>query len=576
MLPLGALTAFASTSWTGGTTLKVIRGVTSDSQAVSDITIKEDSADKDAWDTADVACTVTAPTGVTFAGKPTIKVNGTAIGSGSITLAGDKSYFTYDVAGVDGTRDVVEISNIKVYVARTASGTTLSLTCEDPVDGTSTQSVDVAKIKDGIIFGITSAQKATEVTVGEDNQPVGQFTLTESTSDTVDADDTFSVTCPDGATFYESPSITVTSGTFAVKSAYGSLSTDRKTATWTVSSNSTTDITTMTVDACAINLASSVATGTDIKFSFATSNSDFAISPTPAKVAEAVSGDDISASADTAPTISKSTNQACGKVIIKEAKDSLITEDTITATLESTGVAFAATPSATPSGGIQIEDADGDNVTTAVSATKVEKTDVGSGVANKLNKASWKIGAQSTNDNGGSIEISGLVLNVDSTATTGSIRIKLEGAGLGSGSTAKHVTIAYIGTSSNYTVTASGSPAIKINVGDQAAGDITITELKAGTLAEGTSGIVLKIFGNTSDNEVLFSEKPTVSIVSGDIDLAASGTFNSNSDTYTLGIDSDSSKASVIKISGIKYDVNSKAVEGTVQVVVSNLSLIHI
>jgi hypothetical protein len=567
MLPLGAIAAFAdvngttNTYYNGGTTKSVVRGVGSaQSQAVCDVTVKEDSADSDEWDTVDREITVSTPSGATFAGKPTVKVNGTAA---TVTLD-SSSQLHFDVPGEDGTRDEFVMSNIKLYVASVA-GTTLALTVEDPsgTDNATTNSVTVAKVKDGLVVAV--ADKNTEVEIGEDNQTASKITMTESTTGALlESDDTFSMTCPDGVTFYESPEASETTNGFSLDSNIASLSADRKTATWTV--NTVSDTTTAVMEVTpSINLASTVASGKDIEFTFAVSNSDYAIAPTPAKIAEATSGDDIAISADTAPNVSKSTNQPVGDITIDESEDGLLEEAAFTLTVDTTSCAFASTPQATPAGGLTLENSDGDNVTSAVAGTLSKYS------SSKINRATWTIGDESTDANGGTINIKGIVLNVDSSATTGAIRMTLAGAGM-----SKTITVGYISTSSTVNVTASGAPAVKINVGDQAAGDITITETKAGALAAGDNGIVLKLFGVTADDEIKFSEAPTVSVASGDIDINTSGTLgniSSSSGTeakFTVDVNTVSGKASTIKISGIKYDVNAKAVEGSVQVVVMN------
>jgi hypothetical protein len=559
MLPMGALVATASTSSAGtsysATETDVVRGVGSSSQLAGVITMREPSSDDEAWSEVDTQVDIATPSNVKFAGKPTVKLNGTAL---SVTMDSSATVHV-DVAGTDGTRDTLEISNIKLYVGSVSTSVTdILMSVDDPADNTDVLSVDVADILDGFVVAVTDKNKA--VDIGENNQAVSSVTLTESTSDTVDADDEISITCPSGVTFYEPPSLSVSasSGTaMTFDSNTGSLSSDRKTATWVVNTPNATGIDTLTLGSMKINIDSTVASGTDIEFTFACDNSDVAVAPSPSKVAEASSGDDITITADTAPTISKTVNQQVGDITIQESSDGLITEETLTATLDTTGCAFASTPKATPSGGIELEDSSGSGVTTAVSGTMDDTT---------LASTHWIVASESTDENGGKIAISGLVINVSSDAPTGAVRLTLSGA-----AGTKTITIAYISATANIEVTASGTPAIKINTAGQAAGDITITETKSGALAAGD--ISLRIFGVTTDNEVAFSEAPTISVVSGDVDVATTGTMSKTTgedDTFTFDVNTASGTKSVLKLSGISYDVNAKAVEGSVQVVVMN------
>jgi len=557
MLPIGALVAFAATSSAGtsytATEKDVVRGVASSSQLAGEITLKEPSGDNDLWSEMDTEVTLETPANVEFAGKPTVKINGTAL---TVTWV-DSDTVHFDVPGTADTRDTVVISNLKLYVGSVSSAITdINMLVDDPADNTDILSADVADILDGYVASVTN--KNLEVDIGEDNQPVSTFALTESTTDTVDADDKITVTCPTGVTFYQPPAVTVSGSSLTFDSNTGSLSDDRKTATWVVNAPDTNDTDTVTFTSLAVNVASTVASGTDIEFTFDCDNEDVAIAPSPTKVAEADSGDDITITADTAPTISKTTNQQLGDVTIQETQEGLIDETTFTATLETTGCTFASTPRATPSGGLELEDSDGEGVTTAVSGS------LNSG----LTEAEWTVASESSADTGGKIGISGLVINVGSSAPTGAVRLIIDGA-----AGTKTITVAYISTSSTVNVTASGTPAIKISTAGQAAGDIIITETKAGALSADNRGIVLKIFGVTSDNEVAFAEKPTISVVSGDIDVNTAGTLETTSganDTFVIDIDEASGTKSEIKISGIKYDVNAKAVEGSVQVVVMN------
>jgi hypothetical protein len=259
MVPVGALSAFAAaltstgTVFMGGTSISVVRGVGSlQNQAVCDVTIKEDSTDHEAWPAVDTQVNIVTPYGVTFAGKPTVKVNGTSV---TVTTLANNSV-SFDVSGDDDQRDQIVVSNIKLYVGAIATGASeLRLAINDPEDTTVLGDAPVAGIKDGLIA--TVANKNTPVDVGKDNQVVSAITLTESAASTLDADDTFSITCPDGVTFYESPHITVSTSdgtSFELDSGYASLSSDRKNATWTVQAIDNGHIDSMTIDLSLIHI----------------------------------------------------------------------------------------------------------------------------------------------------------------------------------------------------------------------------------------------------------------------------------------------------------------------------------
>jgi hypothetical protein len=312
MVPVGALSAFAAavistgTVFNGGTSMSVVRGVGSlQSQAVCDITIKEDSIDQEAWPVVDTQVNIVTPYGVTFAGKPTIKVNGTNV---MVTMLANNSV-SFDVSGDNDQRDQIVVSNIKLYVGAIAAGASeLRLAINDPGDASVLGDVPVAEIKDGLIA--MAVNKNTPVDVGKDNQAVSKITLTESAASTLDPENTFSIICPDGAIFYESPRITVSTSngtSFELKSDYASLSLDRKTATWTVQTVDNEHIDSMAIDTCSINLDPTIALGTDIKLAFTTHNNDYPIAPSSVKVAEAVSD-------KTMPIISNLTPEDTSKV----------------------------------------------------------------------------------------------------------------------------------------------------------------------------------------------------------------------------------------------------------------------
>ena len=226
-------------------------------------------------------------------------------------------------------------------------------------------------------------------------------------------------------------------------------------------------------------------------------------------------------------------------------------------TVELVGGTFASNPIATPSGaGLTLKNASGDAVTTGLPGN----------LTGGFTKATWSVADQSTA--AGKITISNVVINA-SGLSNGAVKVKVYGGvvGIPLAANAKQLTIANVSTSATVQLAAISSPALKISTANQAAGDITITETKAGAI---TGPIVLSIFGNTSDNEVLFGEKPTVSVTTGDLDVTSTvWPVGTDSSKVQLNLTASTAK-SVIKISGIKYDINSKAKNGAIQVVVTD------
>jgi len=108
------------------------------------------------------------------------------------------------------------------------------------------------------------------------------------------------------------------------------------------------------------------------------------------------------------------------------------------------------------------------------------------------------------------------------------------------------------------TVTATDAT-IKIGAKDQAVNDVVITEGKAGALVkDGKLNIELP-------SGVTFASTPSVSVTSGDLELKNSSIqLSSDSSTLEIPVKSESLKASTVKISGIKLNVDRTVPEGAV------------
>jgi len=113
-------------------------------------------------------------------------------------------------------------------------------------------------------------------------------------------------------------------------------------------------------------------------------------------------------------------------------------------------------------------------------------------------------------------------------------------------------------------VTASSVTGVRIAVTDQAAGDIVITEAAGGRLVAGN--LVL-----TLPTGVTFNGTPTVTKTSGNITL---GTVTAVGDTLTINISAAGTVASVITVSGVKYNVDRLVPDGNINVTVNGPAIV--
>ena len=108
------------------------------------------------------------------------------------------------------------------------------------------------------------------------------------------------------------------------------------------------------------------------------------------------------------------------------------------------------------------------------------------------------------------------------------------------------------------TVTAT-VPDVKIGVQSQVAGEITIVEGKKEAIKRNKNLVLSAPVG------VDFANLPTVEVTEGDLDIDEKA-ISKASNVLTIPVTSDSSKASTIKISNIKFTVNRSVPEGPVNV----------
>jgi len=557
MLPMGVLPAFAATTSVqpSSPVSKVITGAGSTevkNQPTDNITLRED-VDKVDWGTADRTVRATLDAGAKFSAKPTVTVNGTALASSQVTLPTARDYVEFKINGDDGVRDQIVISNIKVDLGVVAIGNLAATITGLPNVGATAK---IAKVQNGLIFAEPGT--ITTVDVDKTNQALAAFTLTESTRTIAKQNDFITITAPAGITFYEPPVATVTQSALTLYSNTATLNDARTEAKWQVNDESVPNTAAIISIASKINVAASFAADTEIKFTGATSSSDYTVAPASVKVAKSSAADALKFEAAAAPTISNSANQVAANITISETKAEALAAGDDTLTIELVSGTFASSPVATPSGaGLSLKNAAGDAVTTGVAG---KLTGAGS------TKATWSVADQSSA--AGAITITGLAINANG-LSDGAVKVKIYGGvvGIPLAANAKQLTIANVSTTQTITLSATSSPALSINAANQAGGDIIITETKAGAI---TGPLVLSIFGNTSDNEVLFGDKPTVSVTTGDLEVTST-VMPVGTDYSKMQINlTASSTKSTIKVSGIKYDINSKAKAGAIQVIVTD------
>ncbi|WP_017755438.1 copper amine oxidase N-terminal domain-containing protein [Calidifontibacillus oryziterrae] len=109
---------------------------------------------------------------------------------------------------------------------------------------------------------------------------------------------------------------------------------------------------------------------------------------------------------------------------------------------------------------------------------------------------------------------------------------------------------------------------VRTGIKGQAIGDITVTEAAKGALIKGKD-ITLQL----SDG-VEFSGKPTIEVVEGNLEIDES-TINVNNGELTFTIDSESTRASQIKISNVKVDLDRTVPEGDIDVEVGGEALVE-
>jgi hypothetical protein len=117
-------------------------------------------------------------------------------------------------------------------------------------------------------------------------------------------------------------------------------------------------------------------------------------------------------------------------------------------------------------------------------------------------------------------------------------------------------------------IEAEGTSKLQIGKGDQPLGDITLTELVAGAIAEETAAGAVAVLKVDLPEGMSFSKTPTVEVTEGDLKIDQYYRMNSaeltKDNQIAMEIDHDSDKPSTIKISNIVVSVDRTVPEGKV------------
>ncbi len=205
------------------------------------------------------------------------------------------------------------------------------------------------------------------------------------------------------------------------------------------------------------------------------------------------------------------------------------------------GLRFSAAPTATTLAGNVVVDANG---------TVVPNT----------NDSKYRFGVTAVSTAASKVTISGNVLV--SPKFSGDVAVAVSGTASAAGS----AVLANVRPTASFT--ASSVPSLRTGITGQDAGNIVITEAAAGRI--GAGNIVL-----TLPTGVTFSGTPTVTRTSGNITLGTASVTGGN--TLTIPVSAVSTVASVITVSGIKYNVDRLVPDGNIELSLdaTSTSLIH-
>ncbi|RJQ29401.1 MAG: copper amine oxidase N-terminal domain-containing protein [Peptococcaceae bacterium] len=167
--------------------------------------------------------------------------------------------------------------------------------------------------------------------------------------------------------------------------------------------------------------------------------------------------------------------------------------------------------------------------------------------------AKWKVTGESKND-AAELLLEKMEVSLEP-GVTGDLVIKVSGTAGLSG----EITVGKIITP--ISIKPESTPNVIIGLGNQPAGNLTITETAAGSIIE-DEDMILDL-----PDGVKFANVPTVEVTSGDLDIDFNSIKRQNNDNQlVIPIDGDSGTASTIKVSGINYILDRTVPEGPITV----------
>ncbi|MBS3908045.1 MAG: S-layer homology domain-containing protein [Actinobacteria bacterium] len=518
------------------------------SGAAANVTVEETFTTE--FPVADTTVTVTlkdrnGTTGnVTFANIPSVSGSGAK----SIQLINSHT-LQFKINGDSAKTDKIDFTNINYAVLATTPTGDVKF---EVAIGSETNTYSNATIVHGV--AVARVGDKTSLSATGNSLSVAGIKLTESAAAQFQGGNKIKLSIENaGVTWTQVAITTVTTSTAGTSLELGTMTiVDSGKALEVTVNKASTEASTIEFGALKLDVSNTAATG-DIKVAV-TSTGPAPINPTSVAVAKLDVSGTIAAAA-TATSVTTGNGKAAGPITLTESQAKSFSASSGTNILKvklKTGT-FQSAPTAAATGGITF--AVGSNTTSSTAGS----------LSPDFTEATWTINAQSSS--AGVITISGLMINIPAGAT-GDIQADVSGGGI---SGTKTVTIATLGTTSIATVAAASKPAMKVNTPNQAAGDITITEAAAGSLA--TSGVIyLTIFGqNTTDNAIIFGALPTVKVTSGDLVVGTvvaastvSTTATAEKFTIKIPVTTKSGTASTIKISGINYDISAKGASGDI------------
>ncbi|MED4369243.1 copper amine oxidase N-terminal domain-containing protein, partial [Schinkia azotoformans] len=109
---------------------------------------------------------------------------------------------------------------------------------------------------------------------------------------------------------------------------------------------------------------------------------------------------------------------------------------------------------------------------------------------------------------------------------------------------------------------------VKTGIKNQAIGNVTLTEAAKGALVK-DGKVELRL-----TDGVKFSEKPTVKVVEGNLDIDKDS-INADNGVLSFRVKSESTRASKIEISGVKLDLDRAVAQGDIEVEIGGTALVQ-